>query len=558
MSDDEELIIEGSDEDASAPLSPIRGEGDEIPCRPLDPIVSIFNAFFFHCQAELQGSRITVKLPRAWLPLCQQAVLGLLREEVLLCIQITYAAGEWTDRPFHIDVRHPTYGSIYPGHVLVQAAVQAFSTPGFVPRARYQSVSRMLRPSGKAVQGHLAQLLVEGYDPHHAEIALIVCQNDLGSAITFLNGGEIHDYATEPPFDLEACPLGYLVLEIAEAFLDLSSHCCLCGDKLKISTLKPAVCSRELCRFQIAKIGIGAPVSEELRRDPIAADLIFSMFSAALDGGFLTDRPDVQGSLPDIMESFPPMAALAEAATNDQALQELLGLDAFSVLRRVLMSSRAHLISLAPEHRFAHFRDSHQFLTLFSSPEAEAEFDGLRETWGSLFLWHGSSGDRWYSILRSGLRNAANHVGLMAHGAAHGSGIYLASASGTSLGYAQGAPNRYKNSVLGEQLAIPGLCEVANMDGRNLAPTPAAACGKRMRKRQRKKASKEAPAEKRQLFDWGWCHTLTKEAAIVVRYLVVVGDAARNHAQWDVRQEPPQCTSLAAVIRAHARTARHM
>jgi hypothetical protein len=101
------------------------------------------------------------------------------------------------------------------------------------------------------------------------------------------------------------------------------------------------------------------------------------------------------------------------------------------------MSSRAHLISLAPEHRFRPFRHSHQFLTLFSSPEAE--FDRLRNKWGRLFLWLGSQGDRWYSILRSGLRAASSDQRLMEHGAMYRPGIYLASASGYSQWYVRGA-----------------------------------------------------------------------------------------------------------------------
>jgi hypothetical protein len=71
---------------------------------------------------------------------------------------------------------------------------------------------------------------------------------------------------------------------------------------------------------------------------------------------------------------------------------------------------------------------------------------------------------------------------------------------------------------------------------------------------------KDAPAEaatNKQLFDWGWCHTLTKEEAIVVRYLIVVGDGLGGETEWDVRQQPPRCPSLAAVIAAQARTARH-
>lgn len=53
--------------------------------------------------------------------------------------------------------------------------------------------------------------------------------------------------------------------------------------------------------------------------------------------------------------------------------------------------------------------------------------------------------------------------GKVIHGAAHGEGIYLATNSGTSMGYSQAGSNLYKNSTIGQRLQCIALCEVAKM-----------------------------------------------------------------------------------------------
>ena len=49
------------------------------------------------------------------------------------------------------------------------------------------------------------------------------------------------------------------------------------------------------------------------------------------------------------------------------------------------------------------------------------------------FLWHGSSGERWHSIFRNGLKNMSNID--CANGASYGPGIYLAKDPSMSLSY---------------------------------------------------------------------------------------------------------------------------
>lgn len=75
-----------------------------------------------------------------------------------------------------------------------------------------------------------------------------------------------------------------------------------------------------------------------------------------------------------------------------------------------------------------------QYMLIPHDYTKERNFMSNKQKHGSIFCWHGSSLENWYSILRNGLRNLSN-TGLMTSGAAHGAGIYASSHFVTSFGY---------------------------------------------------------------------------------------------------------------------------
>lgn len=99
---------------------------------------------------------------------------------------------------------------------------------------------------------------------------------------------------------------------------------------------------------------------------------------------------------------------------------------------------------------------------------------------GSLFCFHGSSMENWYSILRNGLRNLSNS-GLMTAGAAYGAGIYASENYGTSYGYtakyAQGQKT-WKNCIDNiKNSFVIGIVEIINKQqyqksGKNIMVVP--------------------------------------------------------------------------------------
>jgi poly [ADP-ribose] polymerase 6/8 len=183
-------------------------------------------------------------------------------------------------------------------------------------------------------------------------------------------------------------------------------------------------------------------------------------------------------------------------------------------------------------------------MTLISSPEAEEVFNGLKEKYGSMYLWHGSHGQRWHSILRNGLKNATG-TRLQAHGAALGPGIYFARNSQASWQYSHDCPNLYAGSRLGKVLHIISLCEVAKIPpfGQPLSQP----------KQKRGKEAGETTSELTgALTDFGWAHTLTMESACVVRFLMVGGEFARDVIDNPLKSVP----TLRDVLEFHASMAR--
>jgi poly [ADP-ribose] polymerase 6/8 len=192
----------------------------------------------------------------------------------------------------------------------------------------------------------------------------------------------------------------------------------------------------------------------------------------------------------------------------------LIGQQLFGLLKWTLLSFHAHLISIPKEMQFAQFTSPFQFMTLLASPEAEERFNGYKQQYGSQFLWHGSNADRWHSILRNGLKNASG-TSMQAHGAAKGPGIYMADDSSMSWGYSQASSNRYQKSVLGSQLHVISLVEVAKVPELNHFPG---------------------------------MHTLTKEEACVVRFMFLSGSFAVN-----VTSQPPTgLPTLEKMLEFHA------
>jgi hypothetical protein len=155
-----------------------------------------------------------------------------------------------------------------------------------------------------------------------------------------------------------------------------------------------------------------------------------------------------------------PIFQLSRYGSNSK-IKDLLGDGAFSLLKWILFTNRAHFITLPDQLKITPFQNYVQFMTLLSTPEAEVEFLERKKKYGSVFLWHGSSGERWYPIQRMGLKNVSG-TSFQKNGAAHEKGIYLSPESSTSLSYVIPVLNLFPQSQFKVIKAI-ALCEVAKV-----------------------------------------------------------------------------------------------
>jgi hypothetical protein len=546
MSEEEDdILIEPSD-DSPPSFTPASSDVplfNEAGCYRLKAAIQAYNALFPFAPADLDPSYVIhLNLLRDFLPLAMQCSYGYLNHPHLLSIEVALSDFSWNTQPTHLVACHPIYGNAYVGQGLVITAIRDFFTEKYRPRFHYRSQSRLLAPTGLVDDGCLAELLSQGFGENAAVRALLACSNNLRNAIDFLRTGSDADDQRRVGIEYATCPLLFLVLEIAEAFMDLSDHCCLCRTEMP-DGLKPWVCSRELCIFQHSRLGVGNSVSQEIQRDPLVADLLVTVFAAAATGRYLADMPPSLKELDvaAILGGLPAMEAIARGVSNDQELTGVIGPPAVQLLRWILMSNRNHLISLKEGTIDG---AGHQFLTLLASPEQEIVFEHLKKQYGSCLLWHGSAGDRWHAIIRNGLKNFSNTPD-QANGAVRGPGIYLARDSSTSMGYSQRGlgmgRNHYKNSQLGHNVAIMALCEIARIPSDDVTVSIQDLASGLKQKSVRGHLKKHGSG----------VYTLTMEEACIVRELFV-GDLRFS---INSIKSPPKVLTLKEVLDEHAKSA---
>ena len=513
MSDEEEVIVgPSSDEDEEAigaNPSPSPGEYMESGDR-FNSIVATYSALMWQAPAEVRGpGHVRFSLPVNYLPLSLQVVCGFTCHTRLLDVDLTLRGLSWTERP-EITIEHPVLHQEYVGNLLVKDVVNSFFSPRYRPPRNFRAKQYLLRPDlvGSVNQRLVREIMGLGFTRDKVEDALSLSRNDKQKAIEFLKTGSTagldRNQAGELP-DYSECPLLYFIMELAEVFLDLTDHCLACRKELTPG-VKPSVCDQELCRVRMTQFRGVSSVMQEIKRDPLAADLVVSMYSAAaLSQKWLNPQPPrvLMGYTTELMQNLPDMNTLVRQCRNDADLERIIGRGSCDLLRWILLSNRSHLIALPPELCMQQFNGCHQFMTLISTPEAELAFERLKGRNNRMFLFHGSHGDRWHSILRNGLKNATG-TQMQCNGSSLGAGIYFARASSTSWGYSHMSPNGYARSVFGRNLHIISLCEVAKVP---------------------------------ELRDHGWAHTLTNEAACIVRFLFV--SQGRTQFQTDTISNPP-------------------
>lgn len=379
----------------------------------LQPQIDQCNTLSPHFEAEAHGSELKFHIPSEFLPTSLQMVCGFYLSPILIDVTLTFKEDSWRLPLIQFSATHPIFNQNYVGRPLVLDTIRKFFTNSFIAKPQYKSMNLLL-PNSKNLE----------YDSHQ---------------------------------------LLFLIMEITDSFLDLQDHCCICHCPLQFSVIKPTICNKALCEVAFNEVGAGSSVAQEIRRDPFSADLLMSLFACSFHNGRYTNPAppqEVMQTASRLFNTLPKMVTISERCQNDTDIIKLYGNDTLELLRWVILSNKSQLIHLPDELKLKSIGFQTHFMTLLAAQEQEEAFQKKKKKNGnrSLFMWHGSGGDRWHSIIRNGLMNMSNKDCI--HGASYGPGIYLASDYSTSLGYAQPVSNLYKNSMFGNSLTCLALCEV--------------------------------------------------------------------------------------------------
>lgn len=428
---DDELII-GDDGDDSPNFITSPTNSEEIPKSTLLVPISSFLQPQIELAAKLLpnfkvcnnfNSELTFQIPTNIIPSSLQMVCGYYLSPILIEVKLTFNQASWKEPLSQFSATHPLFNQNYVGRPLIYDSIRHFFKASYIRKEEYRS------------------------------------------SFVLFGKTSIDDF--------EKCPLLYLIMEIVDSFIDLQDHCCICHESLPFSVIKPSICSKKLCEVGFNEIGVGTSVVQEIRRDVSSADLLLSMFACSLNNTkYLLPKPpdELMRSADRILNTLPPMKTIAKTCRNDSDIIKNYGNESLDLLRWVLLSNRSQLIHLPEELKLKNISFPIQFMTLIASPQQEAAFQKKKKVEKhykkskkiserpTLFLWHGSAGDRWHSIVRNGLMNMSHKD--CVNGAAYGPGIYLAKDVHTSLSYIRLVKNLYKNSELGPYFSLIALCEV--------------------------------------------------------------------------------------------------
>ncbi|OHT03424.1 UBA/TS-N domain containing protein [Tritrichomonas foetus] len=388
-------------------------------------IIDICNNYFPMCNVQMKDSIISFKIPRCLIfsPLLQ-IVCGFYHDDTVVEISLVFQKPSWTEKLNSFSITNPVFKQNFVGRPLINDVIINFFSSSFKPKAKYQLIECMLNSM-------------------------------------FSNWFSTPKQVNTFPLLYDDCPLIYLIFEIVEAFLDIQDHCCICRTGLPFSVIKPSVCDSKLCSFRFDEIGIGTSVAQEIKRDPLAADLLISIFASCTDERYMNPKPheSLMRNSAVIFDNLPSMTEILNTCNNDTDICKKYGHDTLELLRWIILSNKSQIISLPPQLRINEVSSPFQFMTLIATLSAEKQFISRKTTNGSIFMWHGSDGGRWHSIIRNGLWNMSKTD--CVNGDAYGQGIYLANNSSISHGYSLSTTNLYNKSQLGTQLSLIALCEVA-------------------------------------------------------------------------------------------------
>ena len=286
----------------------------------------------------------------------------------------------------------------------------------------------------------------------------------------------VSDAMLDTKFKMSPVNVTNVYLLIFESLINYiqASHltCLLCDAPLESPGIKPSMCDRTMCGYMMGLVG-NVNIEAELVHGHQVLDLYVTFFISAVRSNMLhfiqLDKKETDLSAEEmctiLCDHCPSMDELRNMVLQDPGINISVYLtklhpQLYGILRWLLMSNRAFIKPLDPEERFADMVTPYQFILLTDTPEKQEEFKMLKAAeQTNFYAFHGSNTSKWYSILRTGLKNLSK-TKYMSTGNAYGDGVYLGGTSTISASYTTTCSGGWRKSMFGEHARCMALCEV--------------------------------------------------------------------------------------------------
>ncbi|KAH7330471.1 hypothetical protein BKA65DRAFT_59288 [Rhexocercosporidium sp. MPI-PUGE-AT-0058] len=237
---------------------------------------------------------------------------------------------------------------------------------------------------------------------------------------------------------------GFLSLEVTYNFVlsalaTMSSRCVVCGNPLPIGLLRSTTCQKS-CSFLLRKSSLEVRLAD-LRHDPMVVTVLFAAVltvasspSTTLATDLLRGNPLSSAATLRAIENFPIPTTLQSVPDLTLAVRKM-GTDIERLLSWMCTSYRGFLTLATGALKVPSMPGVFQYVLASGSPEKETAFRAHSGSVSSEVVFHGTSFDRLYAILRDGLRILSTGP-LRKHGASYGTGIYVADDPRTAWSYA--------------------------------------------------------------------------------------------------------------------------
>lgn len=238
---------------------------------------------------------------------------------------------------------------------------------------------------------------------------------------------------------------------LKEAIQTLNSRCVVCGKDIGVTLHRSTTCG-ETCRLTFLRATIEVRLAENWVDSPVLDLLLSSVHAASLAAPanqlLLPGCPNPESNI-GLIDQMPDLTTLGRNLSKP--LEALLSW--------ICTSHRGYLASVTDALRIPSMPGALQFVLASSSPEKEKAFAAhVSGPNLSRVVFHGTSLDRLYGILHSGLVVASGGP-LQRNGASYGQGIYTAEEPRTAWAYTSAPGAGWRSSRLGGMRLMLG-CEL--------------------------------------------------------------------------------------------------